>query len=782
MTLSDRRTGTRALVFSASLALAACGGGGSGGGGSLNINGGPQALSEPATGSAIAAWVTSEYLAGGGLSYIGAATGYSARVSGTPAGQGIRVGIIDSGIRLDHQDLIVTQNFVIADGEPGPTADDHGTHVAGIVGGQRNGYGTHGVAYNASIIGLQTNAPVTNFLSPDTFTFEDLAFAIGSAAGLNKSYNGAPRLTTPGAESHIMNMSLGGGGTTAFLLQAMQDAAAEQKIMVIATGNDTNAEPDFPARHVVAGGVDGYGIAVGALDPTDFSATPAAAFSNACGVTANRCLFAPGVGIWSPTAGSTIEFGQFNGTSMATPHVAGAAAVLMAAFPTKTPAEIVDRLLTTATDLGAAGTDAIYGRGALNLGAAMNPVGFAAIPAGGGKIDLDGTGITLPAAFGMPADMDKLKSVLVYDEQDFPFLADLTGAIASESQPSALESFLQAGQPDVVTIESGPESRWTYSFAASDPAQERAGDRAFTGGYADEADSGRIEGWRVGFDAGPGLSFAAASQPSYAGATASHLLAGQATDLALDSELMLSPFTAVAGEGVGVAADYALSQRVSLVGGVFSGEGREGDAPADTAFVGLNRRIGDTGGLLSLTAGVLMEDERFLGSAFSGGFGSDLSAETRYLELGLSLPVTEGFSLFASASQGWSRIGGSGGAFATQWSTARSSAFALGARFSDLFGGDRLTVTLGQPHRVDSAKATLSVPVGDTAGGNVIRAGEALNFGAGGRETVVQAVYAKTLFGGSGEISGGIFGRFEPNHVDGAEPEFGAAVKFKMAF
>ena len=784
MALSGHRFACGALLLSGAVALIGCGGGGGGGGGgsSLNLNGGPAALSEPSIGSAAAAWISSEYLAGGGLAYIGAATGYSARVGGLPGGSGVRIGIIDSGIRLNHQDLIVAQNFVIAAGEPGPTADDHGTHVAGIAGGQRNGYATHGVAYNASIVGLQANAPVTNFLSPNTFTFEDLAFAVGSAAGLSKSYNGAPRLTQPAAESDIVNMSLGGGSTAGFILESMRDAAAQRKIMVIATGNDSNAQPDFPARHVVDGLVDGYGIAVGALDPTDSSSTPAASFSNACGVTANRCLFAPGVGIWSPTAGSTIEFGRFSGTSMATPHVAGAAATLMAAFPTKTPTEIVDRLLSTATDLGAAGTDSIYGRGALNLGAAMNPVGFAAIPGSGETVELDGTGVSLPASFGMPAGMEVLESVLVYDEQDFPFYADLSGSIQVESRPSALESFLQANEPEMVTLDSGPDSAWSYSLAAADPGEIAAGERALSGGRQDTREAGLVEGWRVGFDGGAGLSFTAASQPSFAGATAAHLLAGQATDLALDSSLMLAPFSSLAGSGAGAGAGFALGGGFSMTAGAYGGDGLDGESRASTAFVGINREIGQTGGLISLTGGILSEEDRFLGSSFTGGLGSGLSADTRFLELGLTLPVTARFSLFATASQGWSRIDGGRNGFDAHWSTARSSAYALGARMNEVFGDDRLTLTVGQPHRVESARASLSVPVGETADGAIVRSPGTLDFGAGGRETVVQAVYAKSLLAGAAEISGGLFGRFEPDHVAGAEPEFGAAIKFRLSF
>ncbi|MEM1399731.1 MAG: S8 family peptidase [Pseudomonadota bacterium] len=766
------------------IVLAGCGGGGGGGGGSsnLNLNGGPAPLSEPSIGASVAQWITSEYLAGGGLAYINAATGYSSRVSGSAGGSGVRVGIIDSGVRLDHTDLIVAENYVVAAGETNPTADDHGTHVAGIVGGMRNGFATHGVAYNSSIIGIQANAPVVNFLSPDTFTFEDLAYAIGSAAGVSKTYNGAARLTTTAAQSDVINMSLGGGATTAFVQEAMRDAAAQEKIMVIATGNDSLTQPDFPARDVIDAGVIGYGIAVGALNPADGSNTPAATFTNACGVTANYCLFAPGVSILSPTAGSPNEFSFFSGTSMAAPHVAGAAAALMAAFPTKTPTEIVDRLLTTAEDLGAVGVDAIYGRGALDLGAAMNPVGFLAIPSDRGPITLTGTGMSLGAAFGMPVGMEKLNSVLVYDEQDFPFFVDLVESVQVAERENAIESFLSASDKETVFVTAAPGESWSYSFAAEKPSDDTAGERALTGGQALDDTDGRVSGWRVGFDAGAGLSFTAASQVSHAGDTVSRQLTAQATDLALDSDAMLLPFAAIVGDGVGAGARYEVGGGLSFTGGYYAGDGLEDDADAGLAYIGFNQSLGDTGGLLSFSAGILDEEDRLLGSTFGGGFGEDTGATSRFVELGLTMPLTDKISLFGTASHGWSTVNETNNAFSSDWSTVRSSAYAVGARMTDLFGNDEITLTVGQPHRVDSASASLAVPVGDTVGGAILRSTERLDFSADGRETVVQAVYAKDVFEGTAQISGGVFGRFEPNHVADAEPEFGAAVRMTLRF
>lgn len=100
-------------------------------------------------------------------------------------------------------------------------------------------------------------------------------------------------------------------------------------------------------------------------------------YSNTCGVAAEWCIAAPGGTyddrverpIYSTYSGG--DYKALQGTSMAAPHVAGALAVLIEAFPTYTPAQITNILFETAEDLGAAGTDSIYGRGFLRLDLAL---------------------------------------------------------------------------------------------------------------------------------------------------------------------------------------------------------------------------------------------------------------------------------------------------------------------------------------------------------------------------------------------------------------------------
>ncbi|MCZ4288694.1 S8 family serine peptidase [Hoeflea alexandrii] len=114
-------------------------------------------------------------------------------------------------------------------------------------------------------------------------------------------------------------------------------------------------------------------------------------YSNTCGVAAEWCIAAPG-GTYDDSVERPIystytggEYKALQGTSMAAPHVAGALAVLIEAFPTYTPAQITNILFETAEDLGAAGTDSVYGRGFLRLDLALQSGPAGLDPADKGK-------------------------------------------------------------------------------------------------------------------------------------------------------------------------------------------------------------------------------------------------------------------------------------------------------------------------------------------------------------------------------------------------------------
>lgn len=233
------------------------------------------------------------------------------------------VGVIDTGVDFTHQDLagnmwvntgevagngvdddgngfvddIHGYDFVNNDGNP---MDDngHGTHVAGTIGAVgNNGIGVTGINWSVRIMALK-------FLS---------ASGSGSTSAAVRAVDYAVRMG-----AHITNNSWGGGGYNQALFDAINRARVAGQIFVAAAGNsgsNNDTTPAYPANY----NLDNV-VSVGASDRND----AVASFSSYGATTVD--LFAPGVSILSTTPGNA--YSSFSGTSMATPHVAGALALL----------------------------------------------------------------------------------------------------------------------------------------------------------------------------------------------------------------------------------------------------------------------------------------------------------------------------------------------------------------------------------------------------------------------------------------------------------------------
>ncbi|MET9729832.1 S8 family serine peptidase [Streptomyces sp. NPDC006458] len=230
------------------------------------------------------------------------------------AGQGVTAYIIDTGVRISHGDFggrafngydAIDNDNVAQDGH------GHGTHVAGTVAGN-----AYGVAKKARVVGVRV---------------------------LNNSGSGTTAQVVAGIDwvaqnavkPAVANMSLGGGADTA-LDNAVRNAITSGVTFAVAAGNETtNASTRSPARVTEA-------ITVGATTSTDAKAS----YSN-YGTVLD--LFAPGSSITSAWNTSDTATNTISGTSMATPHVAGAAALYLADNPTATPAQVSTALVNAAT-------------------------------------------------------------------------------------------------------------------------------------------------------------------------------------------------------------------------------------------------------------------------------------------------------------------------------------------------------------------------------------------------------------------------------------------------
>jgi len=231
-------------------------------------------------------------------------------------GAGVDVYIVDTGVYPTHTDFSgrLRSGFsAISDRRGTNDCNGHGTHVAGTAAGT-----TYGVAKAASIIPVRV------------LDCAGSGYNSGVIAGLDWiiSHHSAG---TPA----VANMSLGGGASAA-LDTAVQNVINDGVVMAVAAGNSNiDACDSSPARAANA-------ITVGATERTDIRAS----YSNF-----GTCLdiFAPGSSITSAWITSTTATNTISGTSMAAPHVAGVAAVLLGTNPTSTPAEIAAKLRASAT-------------------------------------------------------------------------------------------------------------------------------------------------------------------------------------------------------------------------------------------------------------------------------------------------------------------------------------------------------------------------------------------------------------------------------------------------
>lgn len=228
-------------------------------------------------------------------------------------GTGVDVYIIDTGIRFSHNEFGGRAVFGYdAFGGSGNDGNGHGTHVAGTVGGT-----TYGVAKNVRLIAVRV---LDNNGSGTTS---------GVIAGVD--WVTSHHTTTPA----VANMSLGGGASTA-LDDAVRRSIADGITYAVAAGNSSaNAGNYSPARVTEA-------ITVGATNSSDGWAS----FSNFGSVVD---ILAPGVSITSAWYTSNTATNTISGTSMATPHVAGAAALYLEANPSATPSTVASALINNAS-------------------------------------------------------------------------------------------------------------------------------------------------------------------------------------------------------------------------------------------------------------------------------------------------------------------------------------------------------------------------------------------------------------------------------------------------
>jgi Subtilase family len=781
------------IVFS--LALSACGGGSS--------SGGPQPIpiapitptpaptpppSPPPPPSAPASsFNTAEYRRSSGPEFHNAVTAYQTGATG----QGVTVGVIDSGIDPASHEFtgrISSQSFdATGAGRLLADEDGHGTSVARVIAAAKDDRDTHGIAYNATILALRADTAGSCTTPKAGETEANCGFSDRSIA------NGINRATDAGAR--VINISLGGaGGSGSQLLGAVDRATKAGIIIVISAGNEGNDdEPKYDplnpspfSQSLLAAG-NGLVIISTSVDAQSVISD----FSNKAGVSRNSVLSALGSKICCEYKDDTInrftENGQnfvrvSNGTSFSAPQISGAAALLAQAFPNLTGAQIVNLLLTTARDVGAVGTDEIYGRGILDIARAFAPQGTTKLAGSAVAVPLDMGAGTTSAPMGDAGRLGQAVGAVILDEYSRAYDINLAYGIQASAPQQRLAPALAHGGRGV-RIAMGPAN---LAFSISDNSGS-AGNFSALDLAPDTMRASRVLASRVAIALSKNTRFSLGIRQAAAGQIAS-LQDRQsdtfiaASDPSMDSGLVHKPGMSlvlrqtVAGTGISGSAETGTALIYQQPSG-YSARNIYDRYRYDGLAISADRSFGP----LQLTAGVnwLGERKTVLGALFAGSFGQN-GAQSLFANANIQTQFSGDWQASASWRQGWTWANRS--AIIANGSLLKSNAFSFDVTKKNmLLPNDKMALRVAQPLRVTNGGIALNLPVAyDYSTQSATQGLRRLNLAPKGQEIVSELSWMLPL--DSGTLSTNLYWRQEPGHFQNAPDDIGIAFRFSLGF
>ena len=627
-------------------------------------------------------------------------------------GAGETIAIVDDGFRLSHQELAgktITQTGILPN-------KGHGTFVASLAAGQKDGVGMHGVAPGADLH-LTSFAPSGSGFDIANVTTGTLAAAGLNAVAQNNSWGFEVSSLTldsylknnPGATTaQGLNATLGHGSANWQGYIDALDNFQNTGVIVWALSNSNSftsgdvmaALPYFEPRLAESwiAAANGYFEVNGSGD-----ITRAVRLSAACGLAAKFCLAGDGIttGAWNS---SDSAYGSSLGTSFVAPQVSGAVALLAEAFPDMTPSEWAQRLLASADNswfaaqgVPLAGTidygngvthsySTEWGHGVMDIRAALSPIGSVSVLSGSSvasaeRHSLSESTIVAPASFG-----DSLSRALepqqlaVFDALNRAF--SVSSASAVQTAPTTVLPRLP-GQASVDQGRDGLNLFHTHDLA------------------------GTVTGF-----GGAG---------------------GETSVLSIAGESLLVASIAPVG-AAGELTTYGFAAEHGAVdNGALAGAGMTLSLPLGSGQVRLGATLaGEEGAVMGLDGG----------TAFDFGSGSAIGA----LSLGLEQPMSPGLSLFGRLEYGAVARQGGGNGVVSDLSGLTFSGMEIGASFADaLVAGDRLTLSVSQPLKIESGTVELTRPVARVADGSIVNQTSSAELASSGREIDLGLSYQASL-------------------------------------
>ena len=648
-------------------------------------------------------------------------------------GAGSVVAIVDNGFRLTHQELagktISTTGTI--------SGANHGTHVAALVAGNKDGVGMHGVAPGADLH-LTSFQPSGSGFDIANVTAGTLAAAGLDAVAQNNSWGFEVSSTSlqtyldnnSGASTaQGLNAVLGhGSGNWQNYLNAL-DTFQNGGVVVWALSNNDNltsgdvmaALPYFETRLAEAwiATANGYFEVNGSGD-----ITRAVRLSAACGLAAQFCLAGDGI-TTSASNASNSSYASGFGTSYVAPQVSGAVALLSEAFPDMTPSEWAQRLLASADnswfasegvpvagiiDYGNGASHAYsteWGHGVLDIKAALSPIGSVSVLSGASvtsaeRYDLADSNIVAPASFGDSLTLALApQQMAVFDSLNRAYSVATVSAV--QTAPAAIMPRLPS-EKGIDTAAAGLNLVYTGDLAGA------------VGGM-------------------PGAG-------------------GGASVLSMAGESLLMASTAPVGSVAQLTAYGFASEHGAVDNGAMAGAGVTLALPTGTGTMRLGAVVaGEQGGVMGLDGG----------PAFEFGSGSTIGA----LNIGFEQPLSGSLSLFGRLEYGAAARQGEASGLVSDLSGLSFSGLEIGASVTDaLMSGDRLTFSLSQPLRIETGTVELNRPVARVADGSIVNEVSSADLSSSGRQLDLGFAYEANL-PNSAALSFGIKHALNAGHVAG---------------